>query len=810
MTTNNRDRCFKFRMIYIIPVFTIDTIINGIAYNLQNATASVANSGNYEGIVEIPSLIIVDGREYRVTSIQFNAFYKSKATEIILPEELEYIGAGAFQNSEALERIVIPKSVRYIGNLAFMNCTSLKELDTYLLLDNITRPLQSIYKYIYRGNCKAIPSAFFAGSTFNEFRMYGQVEKIESNAFGSCKSLRYVTLSESLKTIEDGAFAYTSIGIIILPKSLERIGSNVFEGSNLIDIIVDSDFSAKYISNMAFNQCPYGEITQRESINNVLYLGKVAYRYRGTSSVLEIKDGTESIADNCFQGCDVQIIKLPSSVRNIGKQAFHGLKSTLFVFSSPLEYVGDHAFQWCENLGHIPPLAEDVYLGAHAFESNTFYEVGKINYVGTRAVSFQYFSDDISYVTVKDGTTEIAAECFAGRKIKMIKLPESLKIISDRAFEGCELEQVVLPSSIVHIGERAFRGCKNLRSIELPKNLTQISDEVFYECSKLENIHIPESVVSIGNSAFFNCSSLQQVDGCQLVTDVADFAFYSCKSLSAFPFASSQITRIGDRAFSGCNFYDISLPKTINSIGYRAFSYMPLKTITLASSPIDMGMDVFFSSPIDLINWDFVNCASLPYPEPTIQRSWSSSCDTFKLTALPISSEVIAFNLLRTDDTNIKEVHISDDVKYLDLSCFWTNGIEKIVSYAQTPPIVNYWESNPEKNGTMTVSIPKDSYPLYSTASYWRNFKNYVDLDGNPIETSSIENLGNYAVSIKCENGILHISNLENESIIEVYDYMGVLHYARQTNETELSIPLCGPGIYLVRINQMHYKIRIT
>ncbi len=53
--------------------------------------------GNYEGIVEIPSLIIVDGREYRVTSIQFNAFYKSKATEIILPEELEYIGRALFK-----------------------------------------------------------------------------------------------------------------------------------------------------------------------------------------------------------------------------------------------------------------------------------------------------------------------------------------------------------------------------------------------------------------------------------------------------------------------------------------------------------------------------------------------------------------------------------------------------------------------------------------------------------------------------------------------------------------------------------------
>ena len=283
---------------------------------------------------------------------------------------------------------------------------------------------------------------------------------------------------------------------------------------------------------------------------------------------------------------------------------------------------------------------------------------------------------------------------------------------------------------------------------------------------------------------------------------------YNCQLLYVFPFNSTQIEQIGERAFSGCNLFDILLPKTVASIGYRAFSDTPLKTITFSSSPIDMGAQIFGNSQIDLINWDFVNCESLSYSGPTVQRSFSLGSYTPKLQVLPISSEIIAWNLLWPNDTNVKEVQISDNVRYIDINCFWTEGIDKIVSYAKTPPIVNHWASNPEKNETMIVSIPKDSYHLYSTAHYWKNFKHYVDLDGNTIGASSIENVEHGTISIKCENGVLHISNITNGSSIEVYDYMGVLHYTRQINETELSIPLSCPSIYLVRINQKQYKIR--
>lgn len=780
-----------------------DTIIDGIAYDLQNYTAAVANSGMYEGVVTIPKYIEVDGIEYKVNSIQTSAFYKSKATEIILPDGLEYIGAYAFQYSEQLERIVIPKSVRYVGKMAFVYCTSIKELDTYLLLDNVTRPFQSRYTYIYRGDCKIIPSSFFSGSKLEQFLMYGDVEEIGESAFAGC-GLKFIKLADNLKIIGKAAFAGNSMDTIMLPKTLERMGEQAFVNSMLNTVLVEPDFNAKYFSNTAFQKCPLEEAIQEEAKGQIYYIGKVAYSYTGTSDVLKIKDGTISIADNCFQDCNVQKIIMPSSVRNIGKNAFHGLKST-FEFSSPLEYIGDYAFEWCENLGDLPPIAKDAYLGQDAFRSNTFYEVGAVNYVGARAVGFQYYSDDISHVKVKDGTTEIAAGCFSGRKIKSVELPSSLQIISDRAFEGSQIERIVLPSSITHIGQRAFYGCKELCSIELSDNLSEISDYSFYGCSKLENIRIPKSVRRIGDRAFASCSSLLQVDGCQSVRNIGESAFSNCESLSIFPFVSSRIEQIGENAFFRCKITEISLPESVVSIGYRAFSRMPLKTIKLSSSSIDMGDGVFYDSQIGLIDWDVADCSPLISSKPTVQRSISYGDKTPDISILPISSEIIAWGLLWPRDTTVKEVRISNNVKYIDLNCFWTDGIEKITSYAKIPPIVNYWASDPEKNETMIVSIPKESYSLYSTASYWRNLKNYVDLEGNPIESSSIKNVEKNTISIKCENRILYISNIEEETLVEVYDYTGALLYIRQTNDRNLIVPLNRPSIYIVKINQEVY-----
>ena len=53
--------------------------------------------------------------------------FNRNLTEIILPPNLETIGATAFLAS-GIEKIVIPKSVKAIGEVAFMDCANLAEV----------------------------------------------------------------------------------------------------------------------------------------------------------------------------------------------------------------------------------------------------------------------------------------------------------------------------------------------------------------------------------------------------------------------------------------------------------------------------------------------------------------------------------------------------------------------------------------------------------------------------------------------------------------------------------------------------------
>ena len=48
------------------------------------------------------------------------------SSAIELPENLIYLGSGAFDNCTALEEILIPSSVEYIGEDVFKDCKQLK------------------------------------------------------------------------------------------------------------------------------------------------------------------------------------------------------------------------------------------------------------------------------------------------------------------------------------------------------------------------------------------------------------------------------------------------------------------------------------------------------------------------------------------------------------------------------------------------------------------------------------------------------------------------------------------------------------
>ena len=96
---------------------------NGIIYLVkENGELSVMCTISQSEELTVSAL--VNGK--RVTSIEPNAFYGSKATKIILPDSITYISAAAFSGCEYLTEITLPSSLETMEVGIFGGCLSLR------------------------------------------------------------------------------------------------------------------------------------------------------------------------------------------------------------------------------------------------------------------------------------------------------------------------------------------------------------------------------------------------------------------------------------------------------------------------------------------------------------------------------------------------------------------------------------------------------------------------------------------------------------------------------------------------------------
>lgn len=79
--------------------------------------------------VEIPSIVNIDGSNYKCTSISKEAFYQcSNLTTVTIPQSVTTIGSSAFQGCSSLEELTIPNKVTNIEDGTFAYCRGLIKL----------------------------------------------------------------------------------------------------------------------------------------------------------------------------------------------------------------------------------------------------------------------------------------------------------------------------------------------------------------------------------------------------------------------------------------------------------------------------------------------------------------------------------------------------------------------------------------------------------------------------------------------------------------------------------------------------------
>ncbi|MCH5163507.1 MAG: leucine-rich repeat domain-containing protein [Clostridiales bacterium] len=382
-----------------------------------------------------------------VTNIDSYAFSGcSKLTKVTIPSSVTNIGSCAFRGCSAIKSVSIPNSVTTIGSGAFSFCNALTSINISASVSNIAinafqscnnlttitvDPNNSVY--IGDGNCiihrfnnflvlgcvgsvipnyvTAIGPAAFINSAISELVIPTSVQSIGTNAFASC---RFMTR-------------------IVIPSSVSRMGSNVFEGWNE-------------------NQTVYCN-AQGSAISG----WNRDWAYDCHANIVYSNDNIDKL-DFIFMG---------DSYAVTGKREYEYVTSTItipsFINGYPVKHIVAGAFHDFVNL-------TEVY----------FLPDSQLEVIGSAA-----FADCISLTS--------------------INIPSTVRTIENGAFIRCNnLKYLIIPSSVLFIGPQSFVDSSTgpmtiyTDAPSAPQNwqfLGNVNCYIYWDCTFSENYEYVKSIV---------------------------------------------------------------------------------------------------------------------------------------------------------------------------------------------------------------------------------------------------------------------------------------------------------------------------
>ena len=331
--------------------------------------------GHQTGDLKIPSSI--DG--YTVTGIGESAFFAMDFTgDLIMPDSITSIGAGAFQHCELLSgELCLSANITDIEKMAFFECIGLKgsielphglkSLGSYAFAycDSISGDLKipedieigaGVFIYcpgldgtIYLPDDMLWDAGQIIGTNLQEIVVngtnpnYSTIDGIlytkDMKTVISCPGGKNgsIVIPEGVESISDSAFREcTRInGTLTLPKTLKEIGEDAFllTGGFIGDLIIPD--SVVVIGDRAFSNAGFdGKLGLPQRIEEI---GNYTFASCGFVGDLIIPEAVTNIGEYAFLYCPFGgILSLPDSLESIGTGAFSAGASDGKSFSNGL------------------------------------------------------------------------------------------------------------------------------------------------------------------------------------------------------------------------------------------------------------------------------------------------------------------------------------------------------------------------------------------------------------------------------------------------------------------------------------------
>lgn len=392
--------------------------VDGINYNLNaDAKTAVVTKSNVTGDIVIPEKITVDGVEYSVTSIGYQAFKDCMhLTSVKMPSVLT-IETDAFQECSNLTSVDMP-SVTSIGFQSFWYCDDLTSVN-----------MPSVTSIVER--------AFYGCSSLTSVDL-PLVETIGVDAFHSCGGLTSVDMP-SVTSIGNYAFGGCPITNLSLPATLTSIGNSCFTKTREITLAATTPAALGT------------DIFWESAVIRVPESAVDAYRTAAGWS--NYRDKIFSMSDTTDYNVTVTAQEKESGLQNVLGQDNLGKVVSLKVTGTINSYDIMIIRNKMPYLHHLD--LTDASIVANDFEYYEGYHT-EDNVIGVGMFSLDKFMS----VKLPKNATRIKPGALSNPSLIEVDLPVWLESIESRVFSGCSLlEHVKLPSMLKAIGSDAFIGC---------------------------------------------------------------------------------------------------------------------------------------------------------------------------------------------------------------------------------------------------------------------------------------------------------------------------------------------------------------
>lgn len=483
---------------------------------------------------------------------------------------------------------------------------------------------------------------------------------ISNSMFSGCSCLRYVSL----------------------PRDLRKIGNYAFYGChNLEEVRFVGRGNVREIGDNAFNSC-----TRLTRIN--------------------LPEGLEVIGAECFYNCNsLRRIELPSTLREIGKEAFCDVPITDVRLPYGLTFLGSKAFKGTKLVSLFLP--RDVQVENNSFGSipklkefqvergNRYYTTEDgVLYDATGEILIYYPQAKTGSFSVPSGVTTLMDGSFAGStSLTLLTFPESLTTIGTNAFSDCSsLGNIIIPENVISLGAGAFSGCKRLTTVTIDGNIRTLMARTFENCSSLQSVVLPQNLETIGEKCFNDCKSLQNIEW------------------------GGSLRTIMKEAFRKCGFAQVEVPDGVTMIGENAFrDCKSMRSIVLPSN-LDVVEKELFRGCENLVK------VTLPENANIIGENAFRDCKSFTAVELPNGLTTINNNAFR--GTSLTELTLPATMLQIGDKIVEKCKMQRIVCLAIVPPVLKKLS---EKKTPLYV--PASSVDAYKNTKPWKDFKNILPID---------------------------------------------------------------------------------